>query len=79
MSTFSSIFTSALTERLDYLPPPPRPVSLNPRGRWTRVGFRAALLLVPNFLLWIGHNSGEDLRELAAHGRSTTGHIALRG
>jgi hypothetical protein len=45
----------------------------------TRAGFLAALLLVPNCLLWVGYERGEDLRTLAAQGRSTTGHVALRG
>jgi hypothetical protein len=79
MSTFSLLSVSTLTEHRAYLPPPPRPVALNPRGRWMRGGFLTALLLAPNFLLWIGYNSGENLRALGAHGQSTTGHIALRG
>jgi hypothetical protein len=79
MSTFNFLPEPSLTEHRDCLPPPPRSVALNRRGRLTRAGFLAALLLVPNCLLWIGYERGEYLRTLAAEGRPTTGHIALRG
>ena len=79
MSTFSLPSEATLTEQGTYLSPPPRAVALNARGRYSRAGFLAALLLVPNGLLWFGYESGEDLRTLAAQGRSTTGHVALRG
>jgi hypothetical protein len=79
MSSFSLDSVCPPAGRLEYLSPPPRTVALNQRGRWTRAGFLAALLLAPNFLLWIGYNSGEDLRALAAQGQTTTGHVALRG
>jgi hypothetical protein len=79
MSTFTLLSASPVPERHGYLSPPPRPVTLNERARWLRTGFLAALLLGPNCLLWMGYNSGENLRTLAAHGKSSTGHITLRG
>jgi hypothetical protein len=79
MSSFSLASASTPTEQVDYLFPSPRSASLNQRTRWWRIGLLAAVLLAPNLVLGIGYMSGEDLRALAEHGRSTTGQIVLRG
>ena len=69
MSTFDLLSASPFTEHRDYLLPPPRSVALDQRGRWTRAGFLAALLLVPNCLLWFGYERGENLRHAGRPGK----------
>lgn len=59
----------------DYLPPPPRSVEPNLRAGWMRAGSLVGMMLGPLFVLWVGQEGAEDLRKLAAQGRSTTGQI----
>ncbi len=62
----------------DYLPPPPRSVAPNVRGRWMRAGFLVGMVLGPLVVLWIGQASSENLRMLAARGHKTTGRVVVR-
>lgn len=79
MSSFDPAVAYLSSQRPDYLPPPPRAVALNNRGRWSRAGCLLGLLLTPPFVLWVGDQSGENVRALATQGRSATGQIVVRG
>lgn len=70
-------FASSLSP--DSLPPPPRSVAPNLRAYWMRGGVLAGMVLGPLLALWIGQWSSENLRTLAAQGRSTTGQVVVRG
>lgn len=63
----------------DSLPPPPREVTPNFRAMGMRAGFLAGMLLGPLLALWIGQMGAENLRTLAARGRTTTGQFAVWG
>ena len=57
------------------LPPIPRAVAINRKGRVLRNCALAGLLLAPNAVLAFGWFSGENLRQLDARGETVTGRI----
>lgn len=79
MSDSDSSHAPSTSPSPDYLPPPPREVAPNLRAAWMRAGFLAGMLLGPLLALWISQVSSEDLRTLAAQGRSATGQFAVWG
>jgi hypothetical protein len=60
------------------LPPTPRAVALNTKGRIYRVGLVCGLLFAPNAILAVGWFTGEDLRELEKRGEMVTGHVVAK-
>ena len=79
MSSFDCAPSFAAADRPDYLPPPPRPATLNTRAGWSRAGLLAGLLLAPPLVLYLGQMSAAELRRLIGQGRTTTGTIVPRG
>jgi hypothetical protein len=63
----------------DYLPPPPRPATLNPYAVWSRAGLLAGLVLAPPFVLYLGQISTANLRALIGQGHTTTGALVTGG
>jgi hypothetical protein len=78
MNPFDATPSLTSGDRPDYLPPPPRAAVLKDRVGWYRAGLLASLLLPP-LVLFLGENSGAELRKLVEQGRTTTGTIARRG
>jgi hypothetical protein len=69
----------SLSPAPDSLPPPPRSVEASFRATWMRAGFLAGLVLGPLGTLWMGESSADNLRNLLAHGRTTTAQVVVRG
>jgi hypothetical protein len=59
----------------DQLPPVPRYVAWNAKAHRLRVGVFLGLFLVPTGILAFGWLTGDELRALEDHGRSTTGEV----
>ena len=75
MSTAGLAFEEPYPVGPDCLPPTPRAIAWNRKARLLRAAMIAGLMLGPNGILLGGWMTGEDLRELEARGRSTTGQV----
>src|SRR5215470_14904329 len=75
MKHLFAVFSSLLSGSVEGLPPPPRRAEWTPEARLGRRLLLAALLVVPNVALWVGHRDGKSLRDLRDQGLSASARV----